>query len=592
MILGQADIWMPTAQELHLFGPELGLVGAIVGVLIVAMVAGRNAQVTSAVALLGTLAALMLTAHTAVRVVSGGLAGMAPAQSTPMLIVDNFSVFFKLFISMFLALITWLWLIGVASREAAPDRTRAALQSPPEFFVLLLTSALGMCLMVGTLNLLVIMIAIETASLPSYAIVASDKRSRPGAEASLKYVLFGATTAAVMVYGISLLYGVFHTLDVPTIAARMALDPAPVGVLGWLGLLGVGVGIAFKISAVPVHFWCPDVFEGAPIEVTTWLSVASKAAGLGLLLRIVLAFVSAGAGEAAMPLAYGIGAIAAVTCTVGNLAALRQTSVKRMLAYSSIAHAGYMMMLTAIFVPPALAARSNAATAALIAYLFVYLLMNLGAFGITAMVAWRTGSDQLSSFTGLGRRSPWLALPMAVCLFSLIGLPPLGGFAAKWWLLIALGKAATVAGQEWLWVLVIVAVVNTVISLYYYVGVVRQMYLADDPRQPAFDAPFGGLVMVHACAVLLLLLGTICFGPLGDRASAYASNLFFPAGQQTTLQSPERERRVDPVRGGVAARSSPLAGARGSVFPERERRVATETDFAMTSGDALSGGHP
>lgn len=549
---GLTNIWMPTGQELHLLAPELGIVGTIVAVLVVAMIAGRNAYVTAAVALIGTLGTLLLTGNTAATVVGGGLAGLAPPDSAPMVIADNFSIFFKLLIGLFLAMVTWLWLVGAASREFKAAETgrageRTILQSPPEFFVLLLTSALGMCLMVGTLNLLVIMIAIETASLPSYAIVASDKRSRLGAEASLKYVLFGATTAAIMVYGISLLYGVFHTLDVPTIAAAVAAEPASMGPLGWLGLLGVGAGIAFKISAVPVHFWCPDVFEGAPIEITTWLSVASKAAGLGLLLRIVQTFADVtGAVGALVPLSVAIGVVAAVTCTIGNLAALRQTSVKRMLAYSSIAHAGYMMMAAAIFVPSAVGERASGPTAALIAYLFVYLLMNLGAFGVTAMVAWRTGSDSLSSFTGLGRRAPWLALPMAVCLFSLVGLPPLGGFAAKWWLLIALGKAAAV--QQWLWILVLVAVINTAISLYYYVGVVKQMYLADND-QPAFAAPFGGVAMVNACAILLVLLGTIFFGPLGERANVHASHLFSPTavGMSADASPPRNEAPSTPV---------------------------------------------
>ena len=278
-----------------------------------------------------------------------------------------------------------------------------------------------------------------------------------------------------------------------------------------------------------MHFWCPDVFEGAPIEVTTWLSIASKAAGLGLLLRIVYAFSSMPALAAIMaPLTWAIGLLAAITCTVGNLAALRQDSVKRILAYSSIAHAGYMMMTAAILAGPhrggASDSPSSTGIAAVIAYLFVYVTMNVGAFGATALVAWQTGTDHLSAFTGLGRRAPWLALPMAVCLFSLVGLPPLGGFAAKWFLLIALGKTA--ATQPWLWTLVIVAVVNTAISLYYYVRIVRQMYLTDDAQQPAFRPPPGGLAIVNACAIVLLLLGTLWFSPLGRRAELMSANLF------------------------------------------------------------------
>jgi NADH-quinone oxidoreductase subunit N len=227
---------------------------------------------------------------------------------------------------------------------------------------------------------------------------------------------------------------------------------------------------------------------------------------------------------AAAPLAWGIGIAAAVTCTLGNLAALRQVNVKRILAYSSIAHAGYMMMGAAILVPTSEATAVNIGLAAVIAYLFVYLIMNLGAFGVTAMVAWRSGTDHLDAFTGLGRRAPWLALPMAVCLFSLVGLPPLGGFAAKWWLLLALGEATQY--QTWLWGLIIVAVVNTAISLYYYVRIIKQMYLGDDANQPEISVPTGGLILANVCAVLLVLLGTVFFNPLGDRAYRYASNLF------------------------------------------------------------------
>jgi NADH-quinone oxidoreductase subunit N len=519
-MLSSLTPWLPPETDLRLFGPELALVATIVAVLVVPLFAGRSGRTAAVVSLLGALATFLLTSRiVAGQVAQGGFVGLSPDYSSPMLVVDNFSVFFKLFLTAFLALIIVLWLLrpgaGLTQRGTAG----------PEFFVLLLTSALGMALMVGTLNLLVMVIAIETASLPSYALVGSDKRSRPGAEASLKYVLFGATTSAIMVYGLSLLYGVFGTLDMATIAKTVSAAPSS----GWLPALGffaLCVGIAFKISAVPFHFWCPDVFEGAPIEVTTWLSVASKAAGLGLLLRIVYALATAGAGAPWLaPVAWGIGLVAAVTCTVGNLAALRQDAVKRLLAYSSIAHAGYMMMAAAIFMSGGEARYTNMGLAAVIAYLMVYLVMNLGAFGVTALVSWRAGTDHISAFTGLGRRAPWLALPLAVCLFSLIGLPPLGGFAAKWWLFWALGKAA-LAGQTWLWALIIVAAINTAISLYYYVRIVRQMYLRDDEKQPAVAAPMAGLVLVNACAVALLLMGTLLVGRLNGWSTRYASHLF------------------------------------------------------------------
>lgn len=513
--------WLPPSTDLRLFGPELALVATIVAVLVVPLLAGRSGRTAAVVSLLGVLATFLLASRSvAEQIAGGGAIGFSPDRDSPMLLADNFSVFFKLFLTAFLALVIVLWLLrpgsGITQRGTAG----------PEFFVLLLTSALGMALMVGTLNLLVMVIAIETASLPSYALVGSDKRSRPGAEASLKYVLFGATTSAIMLYGLSLLYGAFGTLDMATIAKAVASSPSQTGWLPAIGFFALCVGIAFKISAVPFHFWCPDVFEGAPIEVTTWLSVASKAAGLGLLLRIVYTLSTAGANAPWLaPVAWSVGLIAAITCTVGNLAALRQDAVKRILAYSSIAHAGYMMMAAAIFVVGKDSPNTNLGLAAVVAYLMVYMVMNLGAFGVTALVAWRSGTDHISAFTGLGRRAPWLAVPLAVCLFSLIGLPPLGGFAAKWWLLVALGKAA-LAGQDWLWVLVLVAVLNTAISLYYYVRIIRQMFLRDDDKQSAVPAPLAGFVLVNACAVALLLLGTLWVGRLNGLSVYYASHLF------------------------------------------------------------------
>ena len=533
MNLTLADTWLPSMGDLRLFSPELVLVGTLVAVLLVPVLVGRRSGSAAFIALLGALVGVWATGAMAAHLTAGGDGVLTPPGTPPLLLVDGFSVFFRLFLFGLLVAITWLWMLGRAEREHAGELAGATGGGVPtptaegatEFFVLLLTSALGMLLMVGSLNLLVILVAIETASLPSYAIVASEKRSRLGAEAALKYVMFGAASAAIMVYGMSLLYGRFGTLDLPTIAARIAAAPTAADPVFWLGLVALGVGIAFKIAVVPMHLWCPDVFEGAPIEVTTWLSVASKAAGLGLLLRIVAAFSAAPALANVMtPLTWGIGALAAITCTVGNLAALRQESVKRVLAYSSIAHAGYMMMAATILVGAQSDPSFNAGVKALVAYLLVYVTMNVGAFGATALVVWQTGTDHISAFTGLGRRAPWVALPLAVCLFSLVGLPPLGGFAAKWFLLLALGKGA--AAQPWLWGLVAVAAINTAISLYYYVRIIRQMYLMDDAALAPVWAPIGGVALVNACAVLLLLLGTLWFSPLGGRAEGMATSLF------------------------------------------------------------------
>jgi NADH-quinone oxidoreductase subunit N len=243
---------------------------------------------------------------------------------------------------------------------------------------------------------------------------------------------------------------------------------------------------------------------------------------------------------------------------VGNLSALRQESVKRILAYSSISHAGYMLMAAAILVRPVEAGTTHIGLSAVVAYLFVYLIMNLGAFGVTAMVAWQSGTDHLSAFTGLGRRAPWLAIPMTVCLFSLVGLPPLGGFAAKWWLLVALGTAA-IQEQSWLWALVLVAVVNTAVSLYYYVGIIKQMYLTDDAEQPSVQAPITGLAMVNICSVALLLLGTVLFGRLGAKANDFASDLFDgPQASTLTVSTPTEEIANHAVKSEPQVAGEPL----------------------------------
>jgi len=525
------NTWLPNISELKLFAPELTLLATVLAVLIIPVFAGRSSYLAAFVAMIGAIASLLVSGATVELVAGGGRGGLTPPGQAPMLVADRLTVFFRIFLLMLLVMIIWLWSCGRAEAERQRRVVGSAAFSH-EFFTLLLCSALGMLCMVSTLNLLVMVIAIETASLPSYAMVAADRRSRAGAEAALKYVMFGAAASAVMIYGASILYGLFGTLDVGAVAARLAarheegLAVAEAGF--WLALVALGAGITFKIAAVPMHLWCPDVFEGAPIEVTTWLSVASKAAGLGLLLRIVDAFGTA-AGDAAaqlVPLSLGVGFLAALTCTLGNLAALRQESVKRILAYSSIAHAGYMMMAAAILVGRRGQWEASQAAAALVAYLSVYLLMNLGAFGATALVVWHTGSDHLSAFSGLGRRAPLVALAMAVCLFSLVGLPPLGGFAAKWYLLLALGRAAS--EQRWLWVLVMIALLNTAVSLYYYVRIIRQMYLVDDRERAPFRPAPGGTILVGACAVALVLLGTVWFSPLGRQAEVLASNLFEP----------------------------------------------------------------
>jgi NADH-quinone oxidoreductase subunit N len=526
--LAQANPWVdiPVGEHLFYFSPMIALVCTMLAVVVCPIIFGRGARPVGIVATLGVVITFLFALRVSGAVVEGGISGLSTQVGSGILIADNLAVCFQIVVLIFLAGVMWLWRIGSAETD----------RNAPEFFILLLGSALGMMFMVSTLNLLMIVVAIETASLPSYAIVGFDKRDRIGAEASLKYMIFGAVCAAIMLYGVSLLYGLVGSLSVPDVAsyAVTCLAADENRILLAVGLLCFFAGIAFKISAVPFHFWCPDAFEGAKIEVTTWLSVASKAAGLVLLGRLVLAFCAAVDVQVSMtfvqPLAWTIGILAAVTCTFGNFSAYKQRSVKRLLAYSSIAHAGYMMMAVAVFIHPDVEGYQAGITALLV-YIIIYLFMNLGAFGVTALVAWETGSDKIESFTGLMRRAPWLAVPMIICLMSLVGIPPLAGFIGKWWILVALGSLHDMVGSTLGWLLIIVAVLNTLISLFYYLRVVVQMAL-EDSDQPAIRAPFGGLALVNLCAVALLALFVLAH-PLKTTADRFSRDLFHATAART-----------------------------------------------------------
>ena len=514
-MLGETNItlWLPKLSDLAFFSPDIILTLGMLAIMMAAMVLGRRVGVCMVVTFASLIAMFFGNIDVAARLADSSPQGLLePTVGAPMLIADNFTVFFKFFLIIFLAVVSGLWMMGAAKH------TRDA----PEFLILLLGSALGMSIMVSTLNLLVLIMAIELASMPSYALVAFDKRSRLGAEGGIKYVIFGSISAAIMLYGASLLYGLCGTLNVAAMAPMIvaAFEQQANIPLLTIALFAFLVGIAFKISAVPFHFWCPDAFEGAQVEVTTWLSVASKAAGLCVLLRIMHTLaVSAGAQAASiLPMTVTIGVLASITCFVGNLAAYRQRSVKRLLAYSSIAHAGYMMMFAAIILRPSIA---SFAWSSVIVYLAMYLFMNLGAFGTVAIVSWQTGSDSIENFNGLGRRSPALAVGMTICLFSLVGMPPLGGFMAKWWLLTSLANA----GEKWLWLLIIWASLNTLFSLFYYVKIIKHMYMVDDQR-PELSAPWAGVAIVNVCAVLLILTGTLLVDPVRRRAAHYAGPLF------------------------------------------------------------------
>jgi NADH-quinone oxidoreductase subunit N len=388
-----------------------------------------------------------------------------------------------------------------------------------------------MCLMASANHLLMVFIGVEMASLPSYALAGFLKGRRQSSEASLKYVVYGGGASGVMLYGISLLAGKFGTASLPALAGQYIAALQPGAGLGVdavliLGTLFLIIGIAFKLAAVPFHFWCPDVFEGASAEVAGFLSVASKGAALALLGRVVFTFGGLDTAVSARVSSLGVAqyllptlaVFAAVTATFGNLAAYLQTNLKRLLAYSTIAHAGYMMM--------GLATLTREGAAAVLFYLIAYLFMNLGAFAVVAFLRNQTGSEDLSSYRGLVRRAPVLTVALSVFLLSLLGIPPLAGFAAKFQIFSVLykgGQHYAQAGQPglgyWLYALLVIGGLNTVLSVVYYVKVMKVMILettleeVEGRPSPPLVAPGGSVLYASLLAVVILVVG-ILWNPL------------------------------------------------------------------------------
>ncbi len=376
-----------------------------------------------------------------------------------------------------------------------------------EFYVLMVLSTLGMTLMGAAGDLIMLFLAIETASIPLYVMAGFMTGDDKSTESGFKYLLFGALTSSVMVYGFSLLYGFGGTTDIYKLAAAVGSGELPVlGLLGALVLTLAGFG--FKIAAVPFHFWAPDVYEGAPTPVTAFLSTASKAAGFAVVARFMLATFPAEVLPQGLSV---IALISVLSMTLGNAAALSQKNIKRMLAYSSIAHAGYVLM--------GVAAASLLGVTSVVYYLAVYLVTNLAAFGVVIIFFNTAGSDEIKDYAGLSRRSPALALALMLAFLSLAGVPPLGGFFAK----ILVFAAAVEAGLIWL---AIAGVLNAILGLYYYLMVLKVIYLdrSEKDDQPVPVARPHAIALV-VCLLLVVFLGTI-FGPMYDWSVLAASGLF------------------------------------------------------------------
>jgi NADH-quinone oxidoreductase subunit N len=375
-----------------------------------------------------------------------------------------------------------------------------------EYYALMVFSTIGLMIMASAGGLIALYLGLELSTICLFALVGLRKREKRSAEAALKMFVLGAVASAVVLYGASILYGVLQTTQFDKMAAALRTTGVSFPAVLWLGLAFVVGGLSFKIAAVPFHLWAPDVYEGAPTTVTAYLSTASKAGGFAALLRFLLVGMGV-ATDRWLPLVIGL---AVLSMVVGNLVALSQTNLKRLLAYSGIAQAGYILVAVA-------ATKSDMGVSAAITYLFLYALTNVGGFLVAQAVEDATGSQHVTALRGLHKRSPSMAFAMLIILFSLGGIPPLAGFVGKLYLF----AAGWNSGLYWL---VILGALVSIVSLYYYLIVALQVYIrdpADDRRMPV-ARPLG-------IAIALCVAGTIAIGvypkpwiEIGERAAVSA----------------------------------------------------------------------
>jgi len=544
------DVQSETLTALGLFRPELAICGTIVGLLLLRILFGRGLS-AALLTLIGSGIALGFAIQDTWAACCGGETIERQEFFGNLLVYDGLTTYFRTFLLAFTVLFVLVtWRTGIPDREDGPD-----------FYTLALGSVLGMCLMASANHLLIVFLGIEMASVPSYALAGLLKGRKESSEAALKFAVYGAGAAGVMLYGISLIAGIVGAVHLPTMAAELAAllassPPSGTYMVLALAALMIMVGLAFKLSAVPFHFWAPDVFEGAAAEIGGFLSVASKAAAVALLLRVALGFshvpadvaltpeISASQAKAAKASAEGVEPtadakkvttvafrsaqdrrdaleparnfivnlltlIAALTATFGNLAAYGQTNIKRLLAYSTIAHAGYMMMPVAAAVSLAGTEphKAEEAIGSVSFYIALYLFMNLGAFTIVAFLRNQLRSEQIDDYSGLIERSPGLVVCFSMILFSLVGLPPLAGFAAKFAIFASLVDAQ-------LYLLLTIGVLNSVLSLFYYLRVIKVMVLGAEPTHR--PAPRLAMLSLNGLWVLALSLPVLGLGVFWD----------------------------------------------------------------------------
>ena len=458
-----------TTVDLFALAPELAvLAGALLVLLVELFLPAESKRRVNAIGVISVLVALGF-------VIALATDGQARASFGNMFVVDNYALLFKAF---FLSVA--LFVLFMSYRYFSEFRTYQG-----EYYFLLLSAFLGMMLMASARDLVMIFIALELVSVPGFVMAGLRKFDLRSNEGAMKFFLIGVLSVAVLLYGLSIVYGYTGTTDLVGVAeALRGMDEPFLNA----SILFVIVGFGFKISAVPFHFWAPDTYEGAPVPVTAFLSVASKAAGFAGLLQVCFVAFEPVAHVWALPL----GVIAIVTMTVGNLTALQQTNIVRLLAYSSIGHAGYMLVPFAV-VRAGETELNRTAFAAVLLYLLAYGIMNSAAFAAVVAVTRGDPTRLIADYAGLGRRAPGMATVLTLAFLSLGGIPLLVGFWAKFFVF----RAAVVAGTTFAIVLASAVVINSVIAMFYYLKVLRIMWMdepvTDEHLRPGFALNFAAL---------------------------------------------------------------------------------------------------
>jgi len=461
-----------TGQAFIALLPELISTGFLILVLMVGVYSNSNAGVAASLATIGTLAVFGSAAVLLATGFSGSYFGGG-------FVVDGFALYFKLIVagSAFFAVL-------------AAARWSGQTGDAPEYLTLILSVLLGSTLLVSMRDLFGIFLAIELATIPSYAMVAFDRSRRESAEGGMKYLITGVIASSVLLYGIVLIYGVSGSAMLQDVADTFSGTLTPVAVLGLVLMIS---GFAFKLSAAPFHFWTPDAYQGAPTSAAAFLSVGPKAATFAILLRILLE----GMPDAAPTWTAVMAFLAIITMFVGNLFALRQRNVRRMLAYSSVAHSGYILAAFAAIQGGGVVF----AVQAVLIYTAAYAVMNMGAFLVIDLVG-----EETKSYNGLVRRNPGVAASMALFMAALVGIPPLSGFFGKLWIIIAGAQSGSIL----VYIVVGALVVNTVISVPYYFGIIRNMILEEPTTETARAKGSGALrICVYVLAVLTTLFGLL-----------------------------------------------------------------------------------